>query len=127
VRDYSNRKNKKQHGADCSPAQALHTKTDPRGVTTTYTVDGLDRVLKKDYSATSPPTPSARFCYDGNQYNVGTDSCVTTTRSDTPIVLPETFLDCSCQYHKQLGTNDYKSFTSRSTASANTSRSFSGV
>ena len=43
----------------------------------TCTVDGLNRVKKKDYSATTPVTPAARYCYDGNKYDSSTDSCVT--------------------------------------------------
>jgi RHS repeat-associated protein len=60
------------------PDGALHTKTDGRNLITTYTVDGLDRVLKKDYSTTTPVTPAARFCYDGQQYSVSSDSCTAT-------------------------------------------------
>lgn len=58
------------------PDGALHTKTDARNVTVTYTVDGLSRVRKKDYSATTPVTPAARYCYDGEIYDVATDSCI---------------------------------------------------
>src|ERR1019366_6462394 len=57
--------------------------TDPRNVTTTYAVDGLDRVLTKDYNDGS--TPGVRYCYDGNrlQYSGSSWSCVPTTgRSD---------------------------------------------
>ena len=30
-----------------------------RGVTATFNIDGLNRVVKKDYSATTPSTPGA--------------------------------------------------------------------
>src|ERR1039458_8361512 len=65
------------------PNGALHTKTDPRNVTTTYAVDGLDRVLTKGYNDGS--TPGVRYCYDGNhlQYSGSSWNCVPTTgRSD---------------------------------------------
>lgn len=59
------------------PNGALKTLTDPRGVTTTYSLlDGLNRVLKRDYTATNPVTPNGRFCYDGKRYDLPSDSCV---------------------------------------------------
>jgi YD repeat-containing protein len=58
------------------PNGALHTKTDARGATISYTVDGLSRVKKKDYTGTTPVTPAARYCYDGENYDLASDSCV---------------------------------------------------
>jgi RHS repeat-associated protein len=59
------------------PNGSLHTRTDARGVTTTFTVDGLNRVKTKDYSATTPVTPAVRYCYDGKKYDLASDACVT--------------------------------------------------
>jgi RHS repeat-associated protein len=59
------------------PNGSQHTRTDARGVTTTFTVDGLNRVKTKDYSATTPVTPAVRYCYDGKKYDLASDACVT--------------------------------------------------
>src|SRR5690606_5343052 len=56
---------------------ALQTRTDARSVTLTHTLDALGRVTKADYSTTDPVTPNLRFCYDGKEYDLTSDSCVT--------------------------------------------------
>src|SRR5690606_14670388 len=48
-----------------------------RSVTLTHTLDALGRVVKTDYSTTDPVTPNLRFCYDGKEYDLASDSCVT--------------------------------------------------
>ena len=52
--------------ATCNPGgESLRTKTDQRGITTTYCYEGLHRVSRKDYTGEeSPGTPSAYFDYD---------------------------------------------------------------
>ena len=58
------------------PNGTLYTRTDARGVTATHSqMDGLGRVLKRDYSVTNPVTPSVRFCYDGKSYKASIDGC----------------------------------------------------
>lgn len=59
------------------PNGARHTQTDARGVTITYTVNALDRVLKKDYSGGSTATVAARYCYDSLKYSLSADACAT--------------------------------------------------
>ncbi|MFN0100996.1 MAG: RHS repeat domain-containing protein [Bryobacteraceae bacterium] len=65
------------------PNGTLKTKTDPRGVVTTYAYDRLNRPVKKDYSATTPVTPAVRYCYDGKKYDLATDACVAASPSRT--------------------------------------------
>lgn len=49
----------------CNPAGLdLRTKTDARGLTTTYCYDALHRVTQKSFSNTTPPTPALYFSYD---------------------------------------------------------------
>jgi RHS repeat-associated protein len=48
----------------------IGTRTDARGVTTTYSYDALNRVISKTYSQASghdpaPLTPNVTYCYDG--------------------------------------------------------------
>jgi len=51
-------------GSPCSGNPALVcSRTDPRGITTAYTYDGLNRLAKITYSDS---TPTVTYCYDGN-------------------------------------------------------------
>lgn len=58
------------------PNGELQTRTDARSVTLTNTLDILGRVTRTDYSTTDPVTPNLRFCYDGKEYDLASDSCV---------------------------------------------------
>ena len=51
-------------GSPCSGnPSAVCSRTDPRGITTTYTYDAVNRLTKISYSNS---TPTVTYCYDGN-------------------------------------------------------------
>jgi len=64
VTQYSTSYSYTSSGSPCSGNPiAVCSRTDPRGITTTYTYDGLNRLTKITYSDS---TPTVTYCYDGS-------------------------------------------------------------
>lgn len=54
----------------------VSTRTDARSATATTTYDALNRVTQKAYSGAPGASPTVRYCYDGNIYDLTTNNCV---------------------------------------------------